>query len=167
MASTHEPIQLQVAGRLFALLRAGVNDHLADCAQDPLPASAFAPIKPGPLSQDKIAVLYCGTMRPREINGRNAVTIATRDILVKLEVYIWCVGASDVLAQARAVACEYAVQQIVELPANRNLGGLLEAPAALGESEVPLAAAKGGQLFWHITIPILCPVRVTRPEQER
>jgi hypothetical protein len=157
----YNPIQLRTLAALAAALKAGVNSALSDIGQEALGEEAFASVNPGVIPGDLLAITYGGTLRS---NGDT--TVRTRKQQIKWVIQIYGFGAGHLEAQARAIGLEYAIVQTLDRDENRHLSGLLNAPLQIGESEVPYGGPAHGAVLCQLDLPIVCPVYVTRPEQE-
>ena len=156
----YKPIQQQLLNQLLEVLASGLNAELERTGHAPLDNIAFMPVKPGELAGDTVAVSYLGTSRSDE-------KIQHRDNVCHFAIGIWAFGASDQLAQAKAIACEFAVSQLLDDPANRYLGGLAGSPILIRDSQVVDISESEAGMLWRIAMTIECPVRTTRPEQTR
>jgi hypothetical protein len=165
------PFQTRIKAALLALFRDQMNDLLVAVGQEPLPASAFAPVVASAgITGDTIAIGYAGTARgtrarrPDERAGL-VLTQQQRDNLVGLIVNIFMFAPTDEAAEARALACEEAIVAILDAEPNRYLGGLLDQPIVAGTS-----LAEGGEdedrqsMFWNLQLPLSCHYRSNRPE---
>lgn len=168
---TYTPVQTQIRQALLALFAENLNAELQRCGQDPLPPSAFKPLPPGDVTEDTVAIGYLGAIRANDNKEGLRLTRTTRDKLLGYVVEIWCFGGSDDLAQSRAEACEFALEQLLDglSPdgSNRYLGGLVHGPITVGDTKAFSAEDDSrAAMIWHLGIPLSCRVRTTRPEQQ-
>jgi len=161
------PLQQQILTALVNLLAAGLNEQLLACEQAPLPAQAFAPVPPGDILGDTISVAWAGNRRAVGADRNHRLTVADRDRDILYLIEVWAFGPSDQAAQARALACEFGLEQLLDAPENRYLGGLCDQPVMLGDTRVLTAEDDHrAALIWHLAIPVTCHVRTTRPEHQ-
>jgi hypothetical protein len=164
---SYSPIIQQVLDAIVDLLATNFNAQLALCGQAPLPVSAFQPLPPGDITGDTIAVAWVRDRRALDASRGNRLTIADRDHDLLFVVEVWAFGPTDQAAQACAIACAFAIEQLFDLPEHRYLGGLSDQPVVVGDTIAETAEdEQRSSLIWHLAVPLTCHVRTTRPEYQ-
>ena len=161
------PIQLRILTALQTILDAGMDAQLAATGLTASPAFRCQPVPAGgQITGDAITLGYVRNKRGTDNTEGLRLTQQQRDNIIYVVVEIWAFGRSDQDAQARAIAAEFAVTQILDAEANRYLGGVLSQPVVIGDTQT-IADQEDDQtsMLWHLAIPLACRARTTRPEQ--
>jgi hypothetical protein len=165
MSEFYVPLQTRVREAILAVLQDDLIDRLATMGHTFLTDLAFLPVPPGAISGDQIAIGYLGAIRGNSDKDGLRLTRDTRDALLGYVLEIWCFGASDDEAQTRAEACECAITELLDLPEHRYLGGLIDSPITIGNTQAISAEDDDRtSLCWHLALPVSCRVRTNRPE---
>lgn len=160
------PLKTRVRMALLSVLANNMITELTSAGYSFLTPQAFAPLPAGALTGDHIAVTGLGTVRADDAREGLRLTTSSRDKLYYYAIEIWCFGATDTEAQDHAEACEFAATQLLDRPDHLRLGGLLEQPLTVGNTEALSAEDEDRQsLVWHLAMPVACRVRTTRPER--